>query len=71
MYDSMRNPKHDKIVFENVEAYSVLLTIFLKLLDVWSSWKDIDVNVGIFFSKKSTDPFDVILVDDLPLQENK
>ena len=71
VYDSMRGPKHDKMVFENMEAYSVLLPIFFELLDLWFSRQDIDFIAGIFSSKKSTDPFDVILVNDLPLQENK
>ena len=71
LYDSIKSLKHDKIDFENMEAYSILLLIFLELLDFWSSWQDNDFNAGIFSSKKSTDPLDVILVNDLPLQENK
>ena len=71
VYDSMRSPKHDKMVFENMKAYSVLLLIFLELLNFWSSRQDIDLHARIFSSKKSTNLFDIILVNDLSLQENK
>ena len=48
-----------------------MLPVFFELLDLWTERKDIDMNSKVYASKKLLDPFEVVLVDDLPSQENK
>ena len=58
-------------MMECLEAYSVMLPLFL----CWFLGKKYELIRGFiaFFKskKKVTDPFDVLVADDLPLQENK
>ena len=48
-----------------------MLTVFFELLDLWAKRKNIDMNSKVYVSKKLLDPFQVVLVDDLPSRENK
>ena len=58
-------------LFLALEFYSVMLSVFFELLNLWAERKDIDMNSKVYTSKKLLDPFEAISVDDLPSRENK
>ena len=56
---------------ECLEAYSVLLPLFLDLVGFWEKYELRGFTAFFYSKKKLTDSFDVLLVDELPSQENK
>ena len=67
----MRGATHDRGVSEVLDCYSILLLLFLDIVDFWSKRTDLEATSGLYASKKVTDPFSVCWVDNLPSQENK
>ena len=67
----MRAETHDRGVSEVLDYYSILLPLFLDVVDFWSKRTDLDVTSGPYASKKLTDPFSVSCVDNLFYQESK
>ena len=71
VYDSMRGVTHDRGVSEVLDCYSILLPLFLDVVDFWSKSINLDATSDPYASKKVTDPFSVCWVDNLPSQESK
>ena len=67
----MRGVTHDYGVSEVLDCYSILLPLFLDVVDFWSKRINLDATSDPYASKKVTDPFSVCWVDNLPSQENK
>ena len=62
VYNSLRSAKNDRVVIDYLRSYSVLLPLFFDVLDIWKYYSDID---------PSTVPFEVVMVDGLPSQNDK
>ena len=71
MYNSLISSKHDRVVLETLKSYSVLLPLFLVLIDFWNHRFDIDLTTGVYSSMDLTTPFDISFVQFLPSQEDK
>ena len=56
----MRGVTHDRGVSEVLDCYSILLLLFLDIVDFWSKRTDLDATSGPYASKKVIDPFSVI-----------
>ena len=71
VYNSLMSSKHDRVILETLKSYSILLPLFLDLVDFWDHRSDLDLTVGAYSSKDLSDPFDVTFVRYLPSQEYK
>ncbi|XP_050232927.1 uncharacterized protein LOC126681420 isoform X2 [Mercurialis annua] len=70
VYNSLRSAKHDNAALEVLKCYSELLPLFFEMIHLYELHKDIDVNTGPYKGKKGTDPFDVKIVENLPIQDD-
>ena len=71
VYNSMRSARSKTLALVCLEAYSVLLPLFLDVVDFWEKYEDQGFKAVSDSKKNMTDPFDVVFVDELPFQENK
>ncbi|XP_050226300.1 uncharacterized protein LOC126676188 [Mercurialis annua] len=69
VYNSSRNLLYDEPVREAMTAYSTLLPLILNYVGFYDR-TDINFNSVYYVGKKTTDPFAVAFMDDLPVQEN-
>ncbi|OIT34953.1 hypothetical protein A4A49_56109, partial [Nicotiana attenuata] len=70
VYDSMRGALHDATVFKEVDTYATVLPYFMHVVDFYNKTSDINLDGGPYRGKNMLDPFQVILVDDLPSQQD-
>ncbi|GER40043.1 hypothetical protein STAS_16689 [Striga asiatica] len=68
IYNSYRSTDFDQVVLESVKRYSILIPIFLAMVNFVSRRADIKKNIGPYSGKAENDPLDVIFVEDLPQQ---
>ena len=71
VYDSNRSSRNDKVVSSVLEAYSVLLPYFFKVVGLYKKRNDIDFNQPPYFGKDYTDPLAIEWVDNVPVQKER
>ena len=67
----MRSAKSKTLALVFLEAYSILLLLFLDVVIFWEKYEDQGFKAVSDSKKNVTDLFDVLFVDELPSQENK
>ena len=62
--------RNDKLVSSVLDAYSVLLSYYFKVVDLYSKRNDINFNRSPYIGKDSTDPLAVEWVDNVLVQQD-
>lgn len=65
-----RGALHDATVYKEVETYATVLPYFMHVVDFYNKRSDINLDGGPYHGKNKLDHFEVILVDDLPSQQD-
>ncbi|WMV37293.1 hypothetical protein MTR67_030678 [Solanum verrucosum] len=60
-------PEHD--IANSVDAYRFIIPLFLLILNFFEKRTDIQLNDGPYKNKALVDPFNVVMIEDLPLQQ--
>ncbi|KAG5595529.1 hypothetical protein H5410_036761 [Solanum commersonii] len=69
VYDSMGDAAFRANIRSSVDAYRFIIPLFLLILNFFEKRTDIQLNDGPYKNKALVDPFNVVMIEDLPLQQ--
>ncbi|OIS96901.1 hypothetical protein A4A49_60743, partial [Nicotiana attenuata] len=70
LYDSKEDASHKSRIRKVVDAYAVIIPYFLCALGFYGKRNDIELNKGSYKDKTKEEPFDVVMIDGLPVQQD-
>ncbi|KAH0769827.1 hypothetical protein KY290_013808 [Solanum tuberosum] len=69
VYDSMGDAAFRANIRSSIDAYRFIIPLFLLILNFFEKRTDIQLNDGPYKNKALVDPFNVVMIEDLPLQQ--
>nr|XP_009759002.1 PREDICTED: uncharacterized protein LOC104211613 [Nicotiana sylvestris] len=70
LFDSKEDASHKSKIRKAVDAYAVIIPYFLCALGFYGKRNDIELKKGSYKDKTKEEPFDVVMIDGLPMQQD-